>query len=80
VLWSEIPPETSRWLAIAYLFYRSYLRPNYSSNEEFTVQRIDILQHHQGVIDWEELNDEKIDFILTKDTINTKLPTTFVYF
>lgn len=54
-------------LVLSFLFYKGYLRLNYPSHEEFTIRGIDI-SHHQGIINWEELNDDKIDFIFIKAT------------
>lgn len=54
--------ELSRWA-----FYNGYIRMNYPSTIAYPIQGIDI-SHHQGSIDWQKLDKQKIQFIFIKAT------------
>ncbi len=47
------------------LFYKGFLRFNYPSKNNFPVKGIDI-SHHQGKINWTDLENSKIEFIFIK--------------
>ncbi|NVO04022.1 MAG: glycoside hydrolase family 25 protein [Bacteroidetes bacterium] len=53
--------------AVYYLVDKGYIRFNYPSRLKYPVQGIDI-SHHQGKIDWKELESENMDFIFIKAT------------
>lgn len=52
---------------IPFLLYNGYLHFNYPSFKEFPIRGIDI-SHHQGNINWKELEKENISFIFIKAT------------
>ena len=47
--------------------YVGLLRFNYPSKKEYPVRGIDI-SHYQGEINWEELSEEHVDFVIMKAT------------
>lgn len=54
-------------LFFGYLFSIGRIRFNYPDKTEFPIWGIDI-SHHQGTIDWEELRQEKLSFVVIKAT------------
>lgn len=54
-------------LSLVFLFEKGFIRFNYPSKEDFPVRGLDI-SHHQGLIDWQVLKNEKLDFLYFKAT------------
>jgi lysozyme len=50
-----------------FLFYKGYLRCNYPSRNDYPIQGIDI-SHYQGKINWQQLKQENLDFVIIKAT------------
>lgn len=50
-----------------YMYDNGFLKFNYPSNEKYSIRGIDI-SHHQGNIDWDLINKEKIKFVYIKAT------------
>lgn len=50
---------------VVYLLYTGHIRFNYPRRSEFPIVGIDI-SHHQGKIDWNKLQTEKLSFVIIK--------------
>jgi len=54
-------------VAAVMLIYKGYIRFNYPDLKEFPIRGIDI-SHHQGNINWQELAQENLSFVIIKAT------------
>lgn len=54
-------------VGVRYALYQGYIRLNYPSLSDYPVQGIDV-SHHQGLINWSELDKEIIKFAFIKAT------------